>query len=252
MGVALADCNVPSIMELPEGTYSITCPTCSVNAECPPNQCCFDGVCRLPSEGVSCGRDDPHVLGFDGMPFDFHAEHGAVLSLLTTPRLLVNTRMSDMGSVDGGSWMDMVAVRTASGARVSMIAMTDDAGLGCAEVRDEHSVLFSSCNQLLATGNATVVDVGLRFYVTTNGHAILHATMEDALIVCEQAAAPAMHLDVSFQLLRELDAKDVSGVIGQSLAWRLEDGVPEPLPEDVFEVDGVFDGDSERGTFVSK
>lgn len=72
------------------------------------------------------------------------------------------------------------------------------------------------------------------------------------LVVCEQAAAPAMHLDVSFQLLRELDAKSVSGVIGQSLAWRLEDSVPEPMPEDEFEVEGgLFDGASQRGTFVA-
>lgn len=70
------------------------------------------------------------------------------------------------------------------------------------------------------------------------------------LVVCEQAAAPAMHLDVSFQLLRELDATRVSGVIGQSLAWRLEDNVPEPMPEDVFVVTGLFDSASERGTFA--
>lgn len=193
VGVALADCNVPRILQLPEGSYAggITCPTvrpkppcmspkrilqqCNVNAECPADQCCVDSVCQVASDGVSCGRDDPHVLGFDGMPFDFHAEHGTVLSLLTTPTLLVNARMSDMGSADGGSWMDAVGLRTAAGARLSVTATVGHDGFGCAEVvNDDNTVLFTSCDEHHTTGNTTVADVELYFVVAKN-HSVLQA-----------------------------------------------------------------------------
>lgn len=147
---------------------------CNVNVECPADQCCVDGVCQVASDGVSCGRDDPHVVGFDGMPFDFHAEHGAVLSLLTTPTLLVNARMSDMGSVDGGSWMDAVGLHTAAGARVSVVATVGHDGTGCAEVKNEEALLFTSCDEHATTGNATVGDVELYFFVAKS-HSVLHA-----------------------------------------------------------------------------
>lgn len=185
---------------------------------------------------MSCGRDDPHVVGFDGTPFDFHAEHGAVLSLLTTPTLVVNARMSDMGTADG-SWMDAVGIKTSS-ARVAVVAAAARDGTGCVDVESGDRLLFSSCDTIYTPGNATVGDVALWFFVV-NDHSVLQARTSDVLVVCEQAAG-TRHLDVSFQLLREVER--ASGVIGQSLAWRLDDGSMKADADEFVVDDDLFGG----------